>query len=244
MSHSHCIRKLTEVLLDHCVCYVFSGNSFQPVTNFSLSKVETKEDINGTIHFNAGVNSNSVDINRNSLASNWSSGYGDSAQKSESTSFGSDSRRSSNSVPLYSASSESNPRRSRPSFLDSISLSRSSPGMSFQQTDSGKEPFTSSVSKSNGTDALGTQHFSYSLAEKETVGPFPNSTHSPGGFEKSMNSVSSGKGGDLPRFSMNENSTERMHDFYSPKPNEDFAALEQVPIFTSLSLCGDEKKIV
>jgi hypothetical protein len=150
-------------------------------------------------------------------------------QTSESTGFKSDAKISSNHVPQYSVTSESNNRRSRPSFLDSLNVSRSSSQSSFRRSEPEKS-FIINTSKSNGIDALGSSAFQKLPVETETARNFSELMPSsmPSSFDHATPfSVSSTNG----VTNANENSMERNHEFYLPKQNEDFSGLEQVSLF-------------
>ncbi|KAG5222420.1 protein BLISTER [Salix suchowensis] len=99
------------------------------------------------------------------------------SQTSESTDFKSDAKISPNHVPQYLVSSESNNRRSHPSFLDSLNTSRSSSQSSFQHSEPEKS-FIINTSKSNGIDALGSSAFQKLPVEIETARHFSESTPS------------------------------------------------------------------
>ncbi|XP_052189459.1 protein BLISTER isoform X2 [Diospyros lotus] len=119
------------------------------------------------------------------------------------------SRSSSSHAPLYPAVAETNTRRSRPSFLDSMSVPR------VPLTDLGR--VESSASETSFTNPETSQPFSKLMALKEA-----------NAFEPSVtSSVFAGNGNDAYRHTFRENSVERKHDYYSQKQDEDFAALEQ-----------------
>ena len=79
------------------------------------------------------ISSQTVDENLNNSASGFSSMHNAAVQTIDSTGFGSHIRSSSNPVPLYSTPTETNSRRSRPSFVDSLIGSRASSGTPFKQ---------------------------------------------------------------------------------------------------------------
>uniref|UniRef100_A0A5B7B4L7 BLISTER n=1 Tax=Davidia involucrata TaxID=16924 RepID=A0A5B7B4L7_DAVIN len=147
--------------------------------------------------------------------------------ESQSTGFSFDVRSSSNHVPLYPAVAETNTRRSRPSFLDSINMPTfSSVSLPLIEPEKAK----SFSSKVHNMDVMASSASEKSFIETEKVDPFsklrtPNVSSA---SQQSMNSsVSAGNGDDPYRHSVTENSMERKHDFYSRKQDEDFAALEQ-----------------
>ncbi|KAB5545164.1 hypothetical protein DKX38_013276 [Salix brachista] len=143
------------------------------------------------------------------------------SQTSESTDFKSDAKISPNHVPQYLVSSESNNRRSHPSFLDSLNVSRSSSQSSFQHSEPEKS-FIINTSKSNGIDALGSSAFQKLPVETETARHFSEST--PSSFDHATQFSFFPTNGVI---SANANSMERNHEFYLPKQNGDFSALEQ-----------------
>ncbi|KAJ9154070.1 hypothetical protein P3X46_027448 [Hevea brasiliensis] len=138
-----------------------------------------------------------------------SSVYGRDVQTFESIGFSSDIRSSTNLVQLFPGTSEPNPRRSRPSFLDSLIVPRAP--STFQST----EPQNQDI-KSDGMDDLGSSAFQKPSGQNENVGQ-----------HLVKFSVPSSNGFDLMTQNVNENSLERKHELYSSKQNEDFATLEQ-----------------
>ncbi|XP_062108042.1 protein BLISTER-like isoform X1 [Humulus lupulus] len=78
-------------------------------------------------------------------------------------------------------------------------------------------------------DILGSSPFDKPSTYSESLGPLSKlDSHSNSyAFESSMSSVSDSIVSDLPKPSVYENGMERKHDFYLPKHNEDFTALEQ-----------------
>lgn len=187
----------------------------EPNNNLRGSIVEV-EQVHGSMHFNGSMNSDFGERNFSSLTSGLPSMYGKAALPSESIAFNSDLRSSSNQVQLFSGLSEPSSRRSRPSFLDSLNVSKSSSGTSFQSTEPQKHSFMPSPLKSNGIESIQSSAFQKPSVENETV------------EQHSMKfSVSSSNGVDLMMPKLNENSLDRKHEFYSSKQNEDFAALEQ-----------------
>ncbi|KAA8527844.1 hypothetical protein F0562_035287 [Nyssa sinensis] len=147
--------------------------------------------------------------------------------ESRSTGFSFDVSSSSNHMPLYPAIAETNTRRSRPSFLDSINMPRfSSASLPLMEPEKA-ESFGSEV---RNMDVVASSASEKSFIENEKVEPFSKWTP-PNVFsasQYSMNSsVSAGNGDDLYRHNVNEKSMENKHDFYSRKQDEDFAALEQ-----------------
>lgn len=157
-------------------------------------------------------------------------------QTSESMGFGSDARSSS----LYSVTPETNSRRSRSSFLDSINVSKASSGTVFQHGEP-EESLMSNSYKSNGMSFLGSSPFRKPSMDDDTVRSFSKfETGAPHAFENSVKSLFPPNAGmDQQRPIIEGNSMERKHEFYSPNQNEDFSALEQVP-FAPNSLMGND----
>ncbi|BBG92618.1 BLISTER protein, partial [Prunus dulcis] len=145
-------------------------------------------------------------------------------QTSESMGFGSDARSSS----LYSVTPETNSRRSRSSFLDSINVSKASSGTVFQHGEP-EESLMSNSYKSNGMSFLGSSPFRKPSMDDDTVRSFSKfETGAPHAFENSVKSLFPPNAGmDQQRPIIEGNSMERKHEFYSPNQNEDFSALEQ-----------------
>ncbi|GFZ10699.1 similar to BLISTER [Actinidia rufa] len=124
--------------------------------------------------------------------------------ESQSTAFSSGFNGSSNHIPLYPAPAETNTRRSRPSFLDSINLPKvplSEPG----KVDS----YSTKVDEMELSLSASQKLF----AETDTGQPF-SALRAPNVL-------------DMYGHNVNENSMERKHDSYFRKQDEDFAALEQ-----------------
>ncbi|CAN6547639.1 unnamed protein product [Malus baccata var. baccata] len=164
-----------------------------------------------------------------SFASSISSGQSAPVQTYESMGgFGSDSRSSSNHASLYSVTPETNSRRSRPSFLDSLNVSKTSSGTVSQQPEP-EGPFMSNSSKSSGMNFLGSSPFHKPSMDDDTVRPFLKfESGAPHASEPSMkSSLSPNAWMDQQRPTVEGNSMERKHEFYSPNQNEDFSALEQ-----------------
>ncbi|XP_024019759.1 protein BLISTER [Morus notabilis] len=142
--------------------------------------------------------------------------------------FESNFRSSPNHVPLYPLTNETNSRSSRPSFLDNLNIHKASSGSHFKKDEFGKDSFKSNSLKPKSVDFLGPSPFHKPSVDAGSLGPFSkiNSSTSQA-FDPSINSVSDSIAGDQPKLSVNENGMEWKHEFYLPKQNEDFAALEQ-----------------
>ncbi|CAL0328411.1 unnamed protein product [Lupinus luteus] len=133
-----------------------------------------------------------------------------------------------NHTPINSVATESSSRRSRPSFLDSLNVSRPSLESSFRQPE--QDSFMFSHSESSNKDISGSTHFHKPSEETKTVAPFSNFTaanfHSP--LEHNAGpSVFNNNSQNMLMTSAKENGMDKKNDYYSPSKNEDFAALEQ-----------------
>lgn len=210
-----------------------SADSVHPITTAKQSAFGVGQDVPGSVDFNVHMLSNKEDKKLSSSFGYLPSTHGASplASESSSTSFAYDVRGSSNHLPLYSVTPETNARRSRPSFLDSINVPRVPSASHLPLTEPGKaEPFFSSSSKVNSMDVLGSSASTKSLAESENFEPFSKAGNSngPSPFDHSINSsVSVGNRVEMLRHGLDQNSLERKFEFHSQKQNEDFAALEQ-----------------
>ncbi|GMP55798.1 hypothetical protein CsSME_00020511 [Camellia sinensis var. sinensis] len=178
------------------------GDSVHPSTKIRESYVEVGQNRHAVPESN---NTMTFDVEERKLSN--SAGHlpgGNSTpfwpSESRSTAFSFDLRSSSDNLPLYPDIAETNTRRSRPSFLDSLNMPSA--------TSASEKPFT----------------------ETETTQTFSKwkSLNVPSAFEHSRtSSISSGHGDDMYRHTVNDNSMERKRDSYSRKQDEDFAALEQ-----------------
>lgn len=147
--------------------------------------------------------------------------HGATISKYDSTGY--EARNSSNHTPINSVSMESSSRKSRPSFLDSLNVTRPSLGSSFHQPE--QDSSMSNHLESSSNDISGSTYFRKPPEETKTMGLFSNLTTAPV-FNNSQDTL---------MISAKENGMEKKHDYYSPSQNEDFAALEQV-VSTS---CGE-----
>lgn len=144
------------------------------------------------------------------------------SHKPTSENFSLDSKGSFNHVQQYTATIETNgSRRSRPSFLDSLNVPRVSSSSPFSNTEPEKaESFMSYSSKVQSKTLF---------PETEEVESF--SKLSPSKKSASASSIASSlpanNGGGFLRQGIHENSIEKNQDFYLPKQDDDFAALEQ-----------------
>ncbi|WRX22154.1 hypothetical protein QQP08_014641 [Theobroma cacao] len=166
-----------------------------------------------------------------SSASGFPNVHAPTMQTSGSSVFTFDARSSSSHMPLHSVTNDSSSRRSRPSFLDSLNVSRASSGSHFQHNEPTKSAIASHSSQLSSISALGSSPFEKPSTEGETMGTFSKLGYPdfPGANEYSGNfSVPASNNGDLLRLNVaNVNTLDKKHEFYSTKQNEDFAALEQ-----------------
>ncbi|KAL2947468.1 hypothetical protein AAZX31_20G071300 [Glycine max] len=121
--------------------------------------------------------------------------HGATMLKYDSTGY--EARNSSNHTPIHSLPTESSSQRSRPSFLDSLNVTRPSLGSPFHQSEQDSSMSNHLESSSNGIS--GSTYF-----------------HKPSEETKSALMTST-----------RENGMEKQHDYYSSSQNEDFSALEQ-----------------
>ncbi|KAI4311344.1 hypothetical protein MLD38_036249 [Melastoma candidum] len=129
-----------------------------------------------------------------------------------------------NHLPLHSSNSETLPRRSRPSFLDSLNVPRASPGYPLKSTPSEESVNSSNFNGLDTIESSATSRYSsdthlaavskppQDLSEFPTVAP---------GSSVYINSIQG------QRSNFNELNMDNKLDFLRPKPNEDFSALEQ-----------------
>ncbi|KAF5752443.1 hypothetical protein HS088_TW01G00352 [Tripterygium wilfordii] len=204
-------------------------DSIQPTTSSRVSMTEVVEDVHGAAKSNDHLDSDLEERKHSSFASGSPSMHGANIQSSDSTGFDSDVRSSIDREPLHSSLTEVNSRRYRPSFLDSLNVPRATAGTSLQQEEF-EDSFLSSNSNVAGVDTFGLSANSKLSKETDTTGPFskPKYSNMASAFEHSTKfSVPTSNGVDILKPSVNENSLEKNHGFYSPKQDEDFAALEQ-----------------
>ncbi|GAU30463.1 hypothetical protein TSUD_18430 [Trifolium subterraneum] len=137
--------------------------------------------------------------------------HGPTIPKYDSNSY--EARNSANHTPIHSVSTELSSRKSRPSFLDSINLTKPSMGSPFHQPEQDASKF--SHLESSGNDTSGSSYFHKPPEETKTVGLFSNLTTAPV-FNNSQEKIRA-----------KENGMEKKHDYYSSSQNEDFSTLEQ-----------------
>ncbi|XP_061975485.1 protein BLISTER-like isoform X2 [Populus nigra] len=173
---------------------------------------DSDSEVEQDMRFNYPMNLDFGERNFSSSTSNLRTVHDTAVQTSESTGFNSNSS-----------------RRSRPSFLDSLNVSRSSSSSSVQRTEP-EDSFIINTSKSNGIDALGSSAFQKLPVETKTDRSLSEmaSSNMPSSFDNATKfSVSLTNGVGIMNTNTNENIMERKHEFYQPKQNEDFSALEQ-----------------
>ncbi|PNX97583.1 hypothetical protein L195_g020814, partial [Trifolium pratense] len=139
--------------------------------------------------------------------------HGTTIPKYDSTGY--EARNSSNHTPIHSVSTESSSRKSRPSFLDSINVTKPSMGSPFHQPEQDASKF--SHLESSGNDASESTYFHKPPEETKTVGLFSNLTTAPV-FNNNQDTL---------MIRAKENGMEKKHDYYSSSQNEDFSTLEQ-----------------
>ncbi|XP_058724328.1 protein BLISTER [Vicia villosa] len=139
--------------------------------------------------------------------------HGATIPKYESSGY--EARNSSNHTPIHSVSTESNSRKLRPSFLDSLNVTRPPTGSPFHQPEQDASKYSHLESSNNG--ASESTYFRKPPEETKTGGLFSNLTNAP-----VVNNNS-----DTMMISAKENGMERKHDYYSSSQNEDFSTLEQ-----------------
>ncbi|XP_057428574.1 protein BLISTER isoform X2 [Lotus japonicus] len=140
-------------------------------------------------------------------------------------SLGYEARNSTNHTPTHSASMESSSRRSRPSFLDSLNVTKPSSGSPFPQPLQDSSMYNNLESRSNYLP--GSNYFHKPSEETKIVGHLSDLTTSSPFEHLTDPSVLNSNSQDTLMTNARENGMEKKHDYYSPSQNEDFAALEQ-----------------
>ncbi|KAK7279147.1 hypothetical protein RJT34_24193 [Clitoria ternatea] len=152
--------------------------------------------------------------------------HGATMPKYDSTGY--EARNSSNHTPIHSLPMESSSRRSRPSFLDSLNVTKPSFGSPYHQPD--EYSLMSNHLESSSNDISGSTYFGNSLEETKTVPLSSNFTtenvHSPLEHLETP-SIANNNNQDALMIIAKESGMEKKHGYYSPSPNEDFTALEQ-----------------
>ncbi|CAL9222165.1 unnamed protein product [Arabidopsis halleri] len=183
-------------------------DSLQPTTRMAGTFHEVAENQQGSGELGGG----SI-VQKPTLSSSYLFSSPDtSSRPSESSDF---SVNFTSSSPLNSAKSEAIVKRSRPSFLDSLNISRA-PETQYQHPEIKADLVTSSGSQLTGSDGFGP---SYISGRRDSNGPSLTSgaSDSPNPFEKFRSPLYPAANGVMPGFT----------DFSMPKQNDDFTALEQ-----------------
>lgn len=123
------------------------------------------------------------------------------------------------SSPFHSAKNETSVKRSRPSFLDSLNISRA-PETQYEHPEIEADLVTSSGSQLNGSDGFGQSSLQYTSGKRDNNGPSLTSgaSDSPYPFENFRSPLYPVANGVMPGFT----------DYSMPKQNDDFSTLEQV----------------
>ncbi|KAJ6356325.1 hypothetical protein OIU78_004437 [Salix suchowensis] len=190
---------------------------------------DSDSEVEQDMHFNYPMNSAFGERNISSSSGSLRTVHDTAVQTSESTGFNPNARIPPSHVTPTSVTSESNTKRSRPSFLDSLNVSRSSSRSSFQRTEP-EESFIIHTSNSNGIDAVGSSAFQKLPVETKTDRSLSEMAPSniPSSFDNATKfPVSLTNGVGIMNSNTNENIMERKHEFYQPKQNDDFSSLEQ-----------------
>ncbi|KAG6574881.1 hypothetical protein SDJN02_23619 [Cucurbita argyrosperma subsp. argyrosperma] len=151
-------------------------------------------------------------------------------QSSESAGLNTDIRGPSNYEQPYTASSENSFRRSRPSFLDSITVPKVSSGSFLGHVEHDKGTRISDVFRTDESDGSESLNLQKPLMDMKKVGTSSDfaSQNTPVPYSNSFPpSVFPVKGVNQPIIGIEVNTMERKHELFSSKQNEDFAALEQ-----------------
>lgn len=225
-------------------CFVFSIGFFNGTTRYSSHEVG--ENMHRTSEF---IDYQTSDLGQRNYQS---------VLSSEFTGLNIDIRSPSNYQPSYTTSSENNFRRSRPSFLDSLSVPKASSGsfLGHAEHDNGSRisdgfktnekdapayfsfpnPIKSDEFRTDESDGSESLSFQKPSMDMKTVGTFPDfaSPNIPPYSNSFPPSVFSVKGVDQPIIGIEDNTMERKHELYSSKQNEDFAALEQVLLYLAV----------
>ncbi|XVF29230.1 hypothetical protein REPUB_Repub15cG0103100 [Reevesia pubescens] len=211
-------------------CFGTDADSTQSTLGARGSVLEVGQSLQGNAEFREPLTSDLGERKFISSSGDFLSAHGPPIQTSGSSEFSFDARSSSSHLPLHSVTNDTS-SRSRPSFLDSLNVSRASSGSLFQHNEPTKDAFASHSSQFNSINALGSSPFEKPSADSETMGTFSKlrSPNFPSVSEYPVHfSVPGSNNGDALRLNVaNENMSEKKHDFYSTKQNEDFAALEQ-----------------
>ncbi|KAK8275885.1 hypothetical protein V6Z12_D10G164100 [Gossypium hirsutum] len=203
-------------------------NSTQSTLGITGSALEVGQSLQGNAEFREPMSSKPGERTFSNYSSGFPSVPGPSAWAFGSSEFSFDAKSSTSHMPLQSVTNDTSSRKSCPSFLDSLNVSKASFGSLFQHNQPTKDAFPSHSSQFNSMNAIRSSPLDKPSMESETMGTFskqrslvfPSASEFPSHF-----AVPAKSNGDLLR--LNENISEKKHEFYSAKQNEDFAALEQ-----------------
>nr|KJB72178.1 hypothetical protein B456_011G164000 [Gossypium raimondii] len=203
-------------------------DSTQSTLGITGSALEVGQSLQGNAEFREPMSSKPGERTFSNYSSGFPSVPGPSAWTFGSSEFSFDAKSSTSHMPLQSVTNDTSSRKSRPSFLDSLNVSKASFGSLFQHNQPTKDAFPSHSSQFNSMNAIRSSPLDKPSMESETMGTFskqrspvfPSASEFPGHF-----AVPAKSNGDLLR--LNENISEKKHEFYLAKQNEDFAALEQ-----------------
>ncbi|KAG4126282.1 hypothetical protein ERO13_D10G146700v2 [Gossypium hirsutum] len=203
-------------------------DSTQSTLGITGSALEVGQSLQGNAEFREPMSSKPGERTFSNYSSGFPSVPGPSAWAFGSSEFSFDAKSSTSHMPLQSVTNDTSSRKSCPSFLDSLNVSKASFGSLFQHNQPTKDAFPSHSSQFNSMNAIRSSPLDKPSMESETMGTFskqrslvfPSASEFPSHF-----AVPAKSNGDLLR--LNENISEKKHEFYSAKQNEDFAALEQ-----------------
>ncbi|TYI61342.1 hypothetical protein E1A91_D10G166200v1 [Gossypium mustelinum] len=203
-------------------------DSTQSTLGITGSALEVGQSLQGNAEFREPMSSKPGERTFSNYSSGFPSVPGPSAWAFGSSEFSFDAKSSTSHMPLQSVTNDTKSRKSCPSFLDSLNVSKASFGSLFQHNQPTKDAFPSHSSQFNSMNAIRSSPLDKPSMESETMGTFskqrslvfPSASEFPSHF-----AVLAKSNGDLLR--LNENISEKKHEFYSAKQNEDFAALEQ-----------------
>ena len=194
---------------------IISENSVDSLQKTKQTNSSTSDSGYSHSSFSGGFSDPISSMFRESIRSDNDSLHGSTIPKYDS--IGYEASNSSNHTPIQSVSTESSSRKLRPSFLDSLNVSKPSIGSPFHQPEQDASKFNHLDSRSKAKDTSGSTYFHKPPEETKAVGLFSNLTTAPG-FNNNPDTV---------MISANENGTEKKHNYYSSSQNEDFSALEQ-----------------
>ncbi|KAK7355338.1 hypothetical protein VNO80_14593 [Phaseolus coccineus] len=217
---------VTDTLTSHFPSKIVPQNSIDGLQQMRLTNSSTSDSGYSHSLLSGGFSKSYSSKFRETVTSsdsNLPSLQGATMPKFDSTGF--EARSSSYSTPILSLPVESSSRRSRPSFLDSLNVTKTSLGSPFHQSEQSSSMSNHLESSSN--DIPGSTYFPKPSEETKSVSLFPNfkteNVHSP--LEHLAPSVVD-KDNHGALLSAKENGMEK-NAYYSSSKNEDFAALEQ-----------------